>query len=187
MNILLRLSHQGIILPHGRVMGAQGVLRLWRTTSALLAVVAVITLLTACQQRPVLYQYTKVSQEGWHSFDTLYYEVPSLPAAGTYTFTLGARFTNSYPYGDLWLVLEQRYGGDSISLTPEVRHRDTLHLQADFMANKWQSRGTTFHDVEAEVTTTHLTPQQMPLKLLVYHIMRRQRLKGISDIGVRMD
>ena len=135
--------------------------------------------LCACE-RPTLYEYQAVPQEGWLCTDTLRFELDEIPHDGWYALTLGVRYTNTLPYDDLWLVMERRQG-------EHYRHRDTLHitaLQNDSV--NWQSQGIVLHEREELVTATRFTTQQMPIELLVYHIMRSQSLTGISDIGVKV-
>jgi len=127
--------------------------------------------------RPVLYDYVAVNPHGWLTTDTLRFTLSEVPRDGDYTLSLGARYNNLLLYEDIWLVLEQR--NDS-------RHRDTLHLATPMELPTWQSNGTALHEAEAAVTTAHLTTQQMPVELLVYHVMRHQRLTGIMEVGVRV-
>jgi len=135
--------------------------------------------LSSCRQRPVLYDYVPVNPHGWQTTDTLRFTLPAVPADGDYTLSLGARYNSQFPYEDLWLVLEQRY--------LSVRRRDTLHLAMPTEKPTWQTNGIAYHEAEAPVTTTHLTPQQMPVELLVYHVMRHQCLTGITEVGVKVE
>lgn len=135
--------------------------------------------LSSCRQRPVLYDYVPVNPHGWQTTDTLRFTLPAVPADGDYTLSLGARYNSQFPYEDVWLVLEQRY--------LSVRRRDTLHLAMPTEKPTWQTNGIAYHEAEAPVTTTHLTPQQMPVELLVYHVMRHQCLTGITEVGVKVE
>ncbi len=135
--------------------------------------------LSSCRQRPVLYDYVPVEPHGWLTTDTLRFTLPAVPADGDYTLSLGARYNSQFPYEDVWLVLEQRY--------LSVRRRDTLHLSMPTEMPTWQTNGIAYHEAEAPVTTTHLTPQQMPVELLVYHVMRHQCLTGITEVGVKVE
>lgn len=147
--------------------------------------------LSSCRQRPVLYDYVPVNPHGWLTTDTLRFTLPAVPADGDYTFSLGTRFNSQYPYEDLWLVLEQRFvgaGDDAATIVgDECRRRDTLHLAMPTEKPTWRTNGIAFHEAEAPVTTTHLTPQQMPVELLVYHVMRHQCLTGITEVGVKVE
>lgn len=135
--------------------------------------------MTASCDRPVYYGYQPVNPEGWHSTDTLRFELVEVPNDGWYSMSLGVRYTNTFPYEDLWLVMERRHGD-------HYRHRDTVHLEVLQNASNWASQGNILHEREEMVAATRLTAQQMPIELLVYHIMRNQSLTGISDIGVKV-
>ena len=130
--------------------------------------------------RPALYEYQAVLHSGWLSTDTLCYELQGVPHDGWYSLTLGVRYDDTYAYDDLWLVVERREGDNS-------RLRDTLHMTALQDTVGWQPRGTVLREHEELATATHFTAQQMPVRLLVYHIMQRQRLTGITDVGVKVE
>ena len=130
--------------------------------------------------RPALYEYHAVSQSGWMSTDTLRYELKEVPHDGWYSLTLGVRYDDTYAYDDLWLVVERRQGDHS-------RHRDTLHMTTLQDTVGWQPRGSVLRVHEELATSAHLSAQQMPVRLLVYHIMHRQRLTGITDVGLKVE
>ena len=147
--------------------------------------------LCACRQRPLFYVYQPLPSGEWHTMDTLCFELAEVPADGRYQVSVGVRTTNLYPYEDLWLVVERRDADDS-------RHRDTLCLQVNGEQGTgglrrsgqqmpvWQTAGTVIHECEDSVATLDLTVQRMPVRLLIYHLMRRQSLTGISDVGVKV-
>ena len=130
--------------------------------------------------RPALYEYQAVSHDGWLSTDTLRYELKGVPHDGWYSLTLGVRYDDTYAYDDLWLVVERRLGDHS-------RLRDTLHMTALQDTVGWQPRGSVLHEHEEMAAATRFTTQQMPVRLLVYHIMQRQRLTGIVDVGLKVE
>lgn len=135
--------------------------------------------LCACN-RPPLYEYQAVSHDGWLSTDTLRYELKEVPHDGWYSLTLGVRYDDSYAYDDLWLVIERRQGD-------HARLRDTLHMTALQDIVGWQPRGSVLREHEEMAAATRFTAQQMPVHLLVYHIMQRQRLTGIMDVGLKVE
>ena len=147
-------------------------------------------LLGACT-RPALYEYAVVNPHGWLTTDTIRFTLLQVPRDGDYTLSLGVRYNHLVPYADLWLVVEQRYVGEGDApvtrVGEECRCRDTLHLAMPVAVNLWQSNGSVFHVSEAPAVTAHFTARQMPVKLLVYHVMNHQCLTGIMEVGVKVE
>ena len=136
--------------------------------------------LGACKERTRFYTYQPVNPDGWDCTDTLCFQLDELPYKEGYShLNIDIRFTNRYPYQDLWLVMEQRAELDS-------RQRDTVHLDLTKSPNPWQVKGTVLHELDTTAAVCHYQQKQTPVKLLVYHIMNEQTLTGITEIGVRL-
>lgn len=136
--------------------------------------------LGACKKHTQFFTYQSVNQEGWNCTDTLWFQLDELPHADDdSTLSIDIRYTNRYPYQDLWLVMEQR-------TDPDSRQRDTIHMDLSMRPNAWQVKGNVLHELDTTATVCHFTQRRTPVKLLVYHIMNEQTLTGIIEIGVRL-
>ena len=139
------------------------------------ALLPLLLLLPACRPRTLYHRYLPVDPRGWDVTDTLRFNLPPATSTRLHTISLGIRFTQHMPWRDLYLVIEQR----------TLQHRrDTLHL---FLANhtgRWQARGVVLHDRQAIVTAARLDTAHANT-ILVYHIMRTQRITGITEVGVK--
>lgn len=142
-----------------------------------LAMAAVLTCATACRNTARYYVFQPVNPQGWLCTDTLRFEVPPDSTAEAHTFSLEVRFTNEIAYQGLWLVLERR------TLPPK---RDTLYLPLATENGEWDAGGVVFHEASAVCTTSPL-PSDASLQLLVYHIMPEQELRGVNEVGVKVE
>ncbi len=136
--------------------------------------------MTSCQKRPALYSYQPVDVHGWACTDTLRFTLTELPQDSLCTFSVGVRTSEHVPYQNLWLVLERRWGED-------FRQRDTVELRLTDAQGEWQTQGNILHEEEVFVTAKKYNAKQLPLELLVYHLMRQQRLTGVMEVGVKVD
>jgi len=131
----------------------------------------------SCQPTTCFYSYQPVDPHGWSVTDTLRFQLPADSTSVLRTFSLGVRYNNLMPYRKLWLVLEQR--GDHI-------RRDTMCLQTALEDGRWDASGVICHETE-EVCVAAYTASSRPTELLVYHIMSRQEIQGIMEVGVKVE
>lgn len=149
-----------------------------RTLAALVRVsivAAFCAAMAACRDDVPLYEYQPVDTDGWGATDTLSFHLDAPETDTRYILSLGIRATERVDYRDLWLVLEQR---------TDIRRRDTLHLILASDQAHWQTRGALLHELEEQVCETEL-PAGQPLDILVYHVMRRQDIAGLTEVGVK--
>ena len=127
----------------------------------------------SCRNHVRLYSFLPVDPHGWSCTDTLRFELPGDTIASFNTYSLCARFSEKVAYRGLWLVLEQRATpAESLQQPPSPR-RDTLYLPLAHENGKWEANGV-------------IAPKT-PLTLLVYHIMPKQEISGVLEIGLKVE
>lgn len=135
--------------------------------------------LSACDGGTIYNSYAHTPMEGWEKNDTLVFDVPRLPATARYRQELGLRISGAYPFTRLSLLVEQ---------TVEPGHRvrrDTLDCRLyDDKGNVLGDGVTQFQYsfILADVTLH----KGDSLHVCVRHIMKREILPGISDVGLRI-
>ncbi len=135
-------------------------------------------LLAGCIDPHTAYHnYRSTPLEGWPKTDTLCFALPPLDSTRTYHLTVAVRSARHYPYRNLWLVVEQ---SDTLGLH---RHRDTLNCTL-IAPDGASPSGITLHQHEFPVPTPLLHPQGSTLR--IYHLMQREALPGISDVGLHL-
>lgn len=131
-----------------------------------------ITLLTiACQNNTLYHSYQPVQTTGWDKSDTLVYTLPQALPNQSYLYEIGIRHKDSYPYRDIWLTINQ----------------DTLHLYLADSIGNWIGHGigdvrqSTFPFVLSQQSTDSIREFRLT------HIMRDQPLKGILNVGIKIE
>ena len=144
-------------------------------------IIAVVTAMMGCHQRLHYHHFLAVDNTCWSVTDTLHFAPVEVAQDGLYTITAGVRFRDSYPYRDLWLVVEQR----SLDMA-QMPHRDTVHVILSDRKGQWLTQGVVLHTTEDVVAATRLYKEHA-YEFLVYHIMADQNLAGVSDIGLKIE
>lgn len=144
------------------------------------ACVALIALaLTACRRATVIHAYRDTPAGGWEQSDALVFPIDTLRESGTYDLSVGVRTTNGYPYARLWLVVDTRLAN------PDTAFADTL--QCSFVDERGVRNGDGVDTYQYVFPLRRLTLSAgQSGDFRIHHIMRREILPGISDIGVRL-
>ena len=131
------------------------------------------------QQRPLCYEYHHTLVEGWDQGRVQTFQTDTVGASGNYTFEVCLRTTFRYPFQTLWLLVEQHW-------QDEVRTmRDTVVCEIIDSKGNPTGKGVSFFQSEHFVTNRLLRKGQTGT-ITVRHIMRRDMLPGISEVGIRI-
>ena len=139
------------------------------------------TCFVACGERPVAYDFCSTSVEGWEPGDTLKFHVDTLDASGVYNLSIGVRTSSSTPspYQTLWMVVRQQWHH------PDQVMLDTIKMQLTNEFGDPQGHGVTLYQFDLPWRMQHLQAGQWA-DISIYHIMRREMLPGISNVGIRL-
>ena len=133
-------------------------------------------LLTACQNHTVYHVFQPVPETGWRKSDTLTYTLPTNASSASYTYKIGIRHKDCYPYRDIWMTIKY------------ANHVDTLHLYLADKTGNWKGNGIgNTRQYTAPISLNpafQLTDSINPIQLS--HIMQDEPLMGISDIGIQV-
>ncbi len=150
-----------------------------RRAVKVLAAAAAALLLWACDGRTVYDRYRPTLIDGWEKNDTLVYDVPRLAATGPYRQEIGVRISGAYPFTGLSLLVEQ-------TVEPGHRRRaDTLSCRLYDDKGNILGRGIGSYQYDFILADAYLHKGDS-LHVVIRHIMKREILPGISDIGFRM-
>lgn len=147
----------------------------------LIGAVLLLTLLTACEHKPVAFQYQSTSVEGWELGDTLHFHIDSLKEAGNYQLSIGIRTSAAtpYPYKSIWLVLGQHWHN------PERFSRDTVECQLTNEEGEQNGYGVSLHQYDINWKQLQL-PEKASADITVNHIMRLEIVQGIANVGIKL-
>lgn len=139
-------------------------------------------ILTSCDndQQTLCYRYVSIPVEGWEIQNSISFPIDTIKTESDYAITLGLRTTNRYPFQSIWLLVKQRW------YNPDTTFMDTVKcVLMDNFGNESGS-GISFKQNEYSIKNVHLKSKQSG-SINISHIMRRNILEGISDVGIKLE
>ena len=154
--------------------------RLSRTRNNILWTLAAALALFSCSRNAVYSHYEPVSLDGWERSDTLFFDITTPRDSGVFSSELGVRITERYPYQELALVMEQ-------TLLPAGKvTTDTVNVRLTDPEGHYEGKGLSIIDTLVPMDDIALGTTDT-LKVSIRHMMRREVLPGISDIGITLE
>lgn len=150
-----------------------------RAKTELLWVVVGCMAVMACANRVVMHTYRNIPAEGWDQSDVLTFEVDTMRSSETVKMDIGVRTTNDYPYQKLWIVAETELHN------PDTTFTDTVVCTFVDRNGVRNGKGTDTYQYNFHVGERQLNEGQCG-RIMIHHIMRREIIPGICDIGVRL-
>jgi gliding motility-associated lipoprotein GldH len=132
----------------------------------------------SCNRKAIYshYDHTDI-REGWDRGDTLEYLIPKMGKEGMYSEEVGLRTTTAYPFTSLTMIVKQQAFPSGFSRSDTV----TISL-TDSVGNRL-GNGIMLYQNNCQLPDVQLSGEDS-LKILISHYMKRESLRGISDIGV---
>ena len=143
---------------------------LWILTVAAMA-------LASCERKVIYSHYEPTSVAGWGRSDTLTFCVAPVPEDGLYQEQVGLRITSDYPFMGLSLEVEQHM------LHSLMVRRDTLHAEVVDRGGNFLGEGIGYFQYRFKLTELPLNAGDT-LMVHVRHVMMREILPGVCDVGV---
>lgn len=141
----------------------------------------ILTILAACNPNLVFEQYQSIPDRSWNKDSLLVFTVPVTDTVSNQNIYLSIRNDINYAYSNLWLfVTIEQTNGDSVSDKFEITLADP--------AGKWL--GTGFGGLKTHEVIYRRNvffPTSGDYKITVQQGMREDVLKGISDVGIRIE
>lgn len=146
-----------------------------------------VMLMTACTGGVVYDRYLPAGSDGWQRRDTLVFGIS--PTDGNVTShtmhtTLGLRITDDYPFSSVTLIVDERVT-DRSSRTTHTSRRDTIVCSLTDARGRRSTTGVSCHHYSFALEPVSMTPTDS-LTIAVSHHMRRERLPGIIDVGIKI-
>ncbi len=151
-----------------------------RTIYILLAVISLTMALTACDKAVVHDEFKPTPIEGWEKNDTMVYAVKRLARGGVYRQEVGLRITREFPFTGVSLLVER---------IVEPGHKvfaDTLNCRLYDEEGNVKGRGVSLFQYNFILSDVEMQKGDS-LNVRIRHLMKREILPGISDIGFRLE
>lgn len=133
--------------------------------------------MVGCNRKTIYSHYEPTPLAGWDRNDTLTFCVAPIPADGLYHEEVGLRTSSAFPFKGLTLVVEQR------TLHAFMMRIDTLSAQLMESDGTIQGQGISYFQYSFPLTDVYLNGGDT-LMVSVRHVMKREVLPGVSDVGV---
>lgn len=148
--------------------------RLW-----LMVMFVVSATLYACNESTIYDSYHHVDKVGWERTDTLVYDVKPVAKEGEYAEGVGMRLNSEYPFIQLCLVVEQ------MILPSRMVRTDTLMCDITTADGTSYGHGVNLYQYYLPIGSVALAEGDS-LHIAVRHNMRRELLKGVLEVGVKL-
>ncbi len=152
-----------------------------RNVTHLLLLILIPFLFFACDRNRIFEAYEKLPETGWHKDSLLTFPVPIDNTVQPNNLYINVRNDIKYKYSNLWLFIKIEEPG-------ETAVADTFEVVLANPAGKWLGDG--FGGIK---TTQVLYKRNVyftktgKYKVTIQHGMRDYVLKGITDIGFRVE
>lgn len=133
------------------------------------------------RENTVFLTYQHIPEQSWDDNFALSFSPEINNVAIPYNLWIELRHDNDYPYRNIWFFV-------SISQNDSVLQKDTLQyiLADDF--GKWQGRGcNAFYQQTLIYKHSYQFPDTGKYDIRVQHAMRDRELKGVEDVGLRIE
>ena len=135
-------------------------------------------LLCGCERKEtVCFSYCHTPMEGWEQHCVLSYKIDTVRQAGDYNMQICLRTTLAYPFRSLWLLVKTQLDN------PSMNREDTVTCVLTDKLGHPYGHGLSIYQNDFPMDKIKLARGQYGT-ITVSHIMRRNILPGISDIGV---
>lgn len=151
-----------------------------RTTLIISVFTVALAIMSSCDRKTVFNHYEHTPTNTWNNEDTLLYNIKGIKEAGTYTREVCIRYNHNYPFTNLCLIIKQQI------LPAGIISTDTLHCQLTESDTSKHESGVAFKHNTFSLPPTELNENDSII-IKVYHDMRRKNLRGISDIGIKIE
>lgn len=138
-------------------------------------------LLSACSNSDVYFQYKTINQEGWNKDSVLTFDVKITDTTSAYNVYVNIRNSGDYPYQNLWLFLNKT-DPDSTSVN------DSIECYLADQRGKWLGSGVgSIKEMPVLYEQNKHFTKSGIYKYSVVQGMREDVLKGINDVGIRIE
>ncbi len=147
----------------------------------ILVFVTGLVLFIACDQGAVYDEFKPVPSQGWSKDSMLIFEIPVTDTLQNHNLYINIRNDVKYKYSNLWLFIE-------IEEPNGTAATDTFEITLADPSGKWLGNGFSgVKTLEAVYKRNIFFPASGDYRIQIEQGMREDVLKGITDIGVRLE
>ena len=130
--------------------------------------------------KPAYYEKYQTIDNLWDKNKEYYFTCEIDDQSVSYNLSLQIKNNNLYPYQNLWLFFAEEQPGNHIL-------RDTVECILADDYGKWFGSGISNYHLSIPIRTEYVFPQKGQYTFAIRQGMRNEQLKGIVQIGLRIE
>jgi len=140
-----------------------------------------LSLFIACDQGAVYDKFMPLPREGWNKDSLLVFNIDVIDTTQNHNFYINIRNDIKYKYSNLWLFVDiDQPAGTTLTDTFEITLADP--------SGKWLGEGFGGLKTREVIYKSNVYfPSSGQYKIKIQQGMRENVLKGITDVGIRID
>jgi gliding motility-associated lipoprotein GldH len=145
----------------------------------------IVCLLTSCYDEGTYYHhYESVNGDAWNQRDTLFFDLDTLWEDASLSLSVGLRSNTLYPYPLLALEAQTQVLDGTDAQRVLYSKKDTLNVEMYDEKGHSLHDGLSFQQTEIPLCTFRMHKGHI-CRVSIRHIMRREEIPGIKDVGVK--
>ena len=133
----------------------------------------------SCEQPAVYDQYQAIEGTAWEKEKVYYFTFQIEDISVPYDLTLEVRNNNLYPYQNLWIFCDEEQPFGPLK-------KDTIECMLADEYGKWHGHGISLFQSSFPVRTNYHFPIKGQYTFSFRQGMRKDKLPGIEEIGLRV-
>ena len=156
-------------------------MKLLKTKSFFLPLIGLIVFFTSCNTGVIFDENINVDEHGWYKNDLARFDVKIEDSISVFNYYLNLRHSVDYRYNNLFVFMKTTYPNGNVS-------RDTIEFVLADKSGKWFGKGWgKIKDNSILLVEGIKFPLTGSYTFQLQQAMRVDTLKGISDIGIRIE
>ncbi len=140
-----------------------------------------LVIVSSCDSNRVFEQYKPIPKSGWNKDSVVVFTIPVTDTLQNHNLYVDVRNDVSYSYSNLWLFIEIDQPGGKVL-------KDTFELSLADPTGKWLGEGMGGRKTRQVIYRRNVYfPVSGTYEIKLQQGMRETNLKGISDIGIRLE
>ena len=144
---------------------------------AILTILPVLT--SSCIGNTLQHQFVHIGKDGWYRNDTVTFNLPAATFEGRHAVDTEIRTVCPFQYQRLYVVREL------MLQAPLMAYKDTICIETASSPSTNDERGVTLR-CYSHSDSTLLLKEGQKVQMKIYHIMSREVLPHITDIGIKV-
>lgn len=133
----------------------------------------------ACHSPAVFEKYEKLPEENWNRYKAIEFNT-HIPDSGLYNVTLSIRHTTDFEMANLWCFISTRSNAAQ-------QLKDTVNIKIAEPDGRWLGKGGSIKTIEQSIRRNPVSLPRGNVRFRIEQGMRIEDMKGIKNVGIRIE